>query len=65
MWYKQVLAQFGGGVNWPDENKGQESSNQKNDEPEIYNIEDVDNKPAGLYDELSSILEKMGKTLDE
>ena len=19
MWYKQILAQFGGGVNWPDE----------------------------------------------
>jgi len=65
MWYKQVLAQFGGGVNWPDENKGQESLNQKNDEPEIYNIVDVDSKPAGLYDELPSILEKMGKTLDE
>ena len=65
MWYKQVLAQFGGGVNWPDESMSQESSNQKNNEPEIYNIEDVDNKPAGLYDELAGILEKMGKNLDE
>jgi hypothetical protein len=60
MWYKQVLAQVGGGVNLAagDSVDSQESS-------EINKIKDVDNKPAGLYDELSSILEKMGKTLDE
>ena len=60
MWYKEVLAQFGGGVSWPGENSDQNSSH-----PEIDEIEGVDQKPAGLYDELSGILEKMGKTLDE
>ena len=60
MWYKQVLAQVGGGVNF--------SGEQISDSPdsfEIDKIRDVDNKPAGLYDELSGILEKMGKNLDE
>jgi hypothetical protein len=60
MWYKQVLAQVGGGVNF--------SGEQASDSPdsfEIDKIRDVDNKPAGLYDELSGILEKMGKNLDE
>jgi hypothetical protein len=65
MWYKQVLAQFGGGVNWPDEKPDQETSHQEYAEPEINKIEDVDNKPAGLYDELAGILEKMGKNLDD
>jgi hypothetical protein len=65
MWYKQVLAQFGGGVNWPDENPDQETSRQEYDEPEINKIMGIDEKPAGLYDELSGILEKMGKSLDE
>jgi len=60
MWYKQVLAQFGGGINFS-EKENVDSQN----EPEINKIKDVDNKPAGLYDELSGILEKMGKTLDE
>jgi hypothetical protein len=60
MWYKQVLAQFGGGVNFSEEEKV-DSKNVS----EIDKIRDVDNKPAGLYDELSGILEKMGKTLDE
>lgn len=60
MWYKQVLAQFGGGVNFSEEEKV-DSQNYS----EIDNIRDVDNEPAGLYDELSGILEKMGKTLDE
>ena len=60
MWYKQVLAQFGGGVSFSEKEKVDTQN-----EPEINNIKDVDNKPAGLYDELSSILEKMGKTLDE
>lgn len=65
MWYKQVLAQFGGGVNFPDERNDQENLSSQESEPEIYEIDSVDNKPAGLYSELSSILEKMGKTLDE
>ena len=60
MWYKQVLAQFGGGVNFSKEQKVDSQNNS-----EIDNIRDVDNEPAGLYDELSGILEKMGKTLDE
>ena len=60
MWYKQVLAQIGGGVNL----EGEEKFDSKNPS-EIDKIRDVDNEPAGLYDELSSILEKMGKTLDE
>jgi hypothetical protein len=60
MWYKQVLAQFGGGVNFSEEEKVDTQN-----EPEINKIKDVDNKPAGLYDELSGILEKMGKTIDE
>jgi hypothetical protein len=60
MWYKQVLAQVGGGVNMSGENSDNNSS-----QPEIDEIEGVDNKPAGLYDELAGILEKMGKSLDE
>jgi hypothetical protein len=60
MWYKQVLAQVGGGVNLAG---GDNIVSQV--ATEIDKIKDVDNKPAGLYDELSSILEKMGKTLDE
>lgn len=60
MWYKQVLAQFGGGINFSGQNIEDKSSS-----PEIDEIEIVNNKPAGLYNELSSILEKMGKTLDE
>jgi hypothetical protein len=60
MWYKQVLAQFGGGVNFSEEEKVDSQNNS-----EIDNIKDVDKEPAGLYDELSGILEKMGKTLDE
>lgn len=65
MWYKKVLAQFGGGVNWPDENTGQEYSQQESSEPEIDQVEDVDNEPAGLYDELAGILEKMDKTVHD
>ena len=64
MWYKQVLAQFGGGVNWPDENTSQENTYQQT-EPEIDEIKDVDSMPDGLYDELPGILEKMGITLKE
>jgi len=60
MWYKQVLAQFGGGVNF----SGDEKVNSQN-ASEIDNISDVDNKLVVLYDKLSGILEKMGKTLDE
>ena len=60
MWYKQVLAQIGGGVNL----EGVEKYDFKKPS-EIDKIRDVDNQPAGLYDELSGILEKMGKSLDE
>jgi hypothetical protein len=60
MWYKQVLAQVGGGVNMSGENSDNNSS-----QPEIDEIKGVDSKPAGLYDELAGILEKMGKSLDE
>ena len=60
MWYKQVLAQYGGGVNFSENNAKQYES-----EPKIDEIEGVDNKPSGLYDELSGIIEKMGKSLDE
>jgi hypothetical protein len=60
MWYKQVLAQVGGGVNLSGEN-----TDQSIPQPEINKIKGVDDKPAGLYDELSGILEKMGKNLDE
>jgi hypothetical protein len=60
MWYKQVLAQVGGGINFSGEQK-----NDSQEEFEIDKIRDVDDKPAGLYDELSGILEKMGKNLDE
>ena len=63
MWYKQVLAQFGGGVNWPDE-KPIDTLDSEN-HYKIDEIRDVDNEPAGLYDELAGILDKMGKTLDE
>jgi hypothetical protein len=65
MWYKQVLAHFGGGVISPDEKTDQEYFNQKTSEPEINKIKDVDNHPEGLYDELPGILEKMGKSLDD
>ena len=60
MWYKQVLAQVGGGVNLSGEN-----TDQSIPQPEINKIKGVDDKPAGLYDELAGILEKMGKNLDE
>jgi len=63
MWYKQVLAQIGGGVNLSGEkplDTIDSTSNSKIDE-----IHDVDNEPAGLYDELAGILDKMGKTLDQ
>ena len=60
MWYKQILAQVGGGVNLSGENTDQSTT-----QPEIDKIKDVDDKPAGLYDELAGILEKMGKNLDE
>lgn len=64
MWYKEVLAQLGGGLSWPDENMSKDSE-LSSPSFEIDKIRDVDSKPAGLYDELSGILEKMGKTLDE
>ena len=60
MWYKQVLAQVGGGVNFT----GTDNIDSENTF-EIDKIKDVDDKPVGLYDELAGILEKMGKTLDE
>ena len=64
MWYKQVLAQFGGGVDFSAETQAKDTLGNSSDF-EIDKIRDVDNKPAGLYDELAGILEKMGKTLDE
>ena len=60
MWYKQVLSQFGGGVNLSGQNNDQSTI-----QPKIDEIKAVDEKPAGLYDELAGILEKMGKNLDE
>jgi len=60
MWYKQVLAQFGGGVNWSGEEK-----NDSSPDTQIDNIRDVDDQPDDLYDELPGILEKMGKSLEE
>ena len=60
MWYKQVLAQYGGGIDWSGENSDQQAPHSEIDE-----IKGVDNKPAGLYDELAGILEKMGKNLDD
>jgi hypothetical protein len=59
MWYKQVLAQFGGGVDFSGEEKVNSQNASQN------NIGDVGNKLVGLYDELSGVLQKMGKTLDE
>jgi len=64
MWYKQVLAQFGGGVDFSGETQVKDSLDSSSDF-EIDKIRDVDNQPAGLYDELAGILEKMGKNLDE
>ena len=64
MWYKQVLAQFGGGVDFSGETQAKDSLDSSSDF-EIDKIRDVDNQPAGLYDELAGILEKMGKNLDE
>lgn len=60
MWYKQVLAQIGGGVDFSGEEKiNSQNASQNN------NISNVGNKLVGLYDELSGVLQKMGKTLDE
>jgi hypothetical protein len=64
MWYKQVLSQFGGGVISPGQDEPKDTINNSSDF-EIDKIRDVDNEPAGLYDELAGILEKMGKSLDE
>ena len=63
MWYKQVLAQIGGGVNLS-EDKPLDTIDSTS-KSKIDEIRDVDNEPAGLYDELAGILDKMGKTLDE
>ena len=63
MWYKQVLAQVGGGVSFSGEKPA--DSIDSNNHQKIDEVRDVDNEPAGLYDELAGILEKMGKTLDE
>ena len=58
MWYRKVLS-FGGGVDF--------TRNQTAEDPDsgINIVKDIDNHPQGLYDELSGILEKMGKNLDE
>lgn len=63
MWYKQVLAQIGGGVILPNQepvDRIDADNHQKIDE-----VRDVDKQPAGLYDELTGILKKMNKTLDD
>lgn len=60
MWYKQVLAQIGGGVDFSGEEKVNSQNASQNN-----NISNVGNKLVGLYDELSGVLQKMGKTLDE
>jgi hypothetical protein len=64
MWYKQVLSQFGGGVISPGQDEPKDTIDNSSDF-EIDKIRNVDNEPAGLYDELAGILEKMGKSLDE
>lgn len=61
MWYKKVLAQVAGQAILPNTNNQQTPTLQ----PKIDEVEGVDNKPAGLYDELAGILKKMGKTLDD
>ena len=64
MWYKQVLSQFVGGVISPGQDEPKDTIDNSSDF-EIDKIRNVDNEPAGLYDELAGILEKMGKSLDE
>ena len=58
MWYRKVVSQFGGGVDF---------SREESTEPyaEIDEVQDVDNQPMGLYDELAGILEKMDKSIHE
>ena len=58
MWYRKVISQFGGGVDF---------SQSASDEPEagIDVVEDVDQQPMGLYDELAGILEKMDKSIHD
>lgn len=58
MWYRKVVSQFGGGVDF---------SREESAEPyaEIDEVQDVDNQPMGLYDELAGILEKMDKSIHE
>lgn len=58
MWYRRVVSQIGGGVNF---------SQNSSDEPEagIDIVDDVDSQPMGLYDELAGILEKMDKSIHD
>jgi hypothetical protein len=63
MWYKQVLAQFGGGA--VQQTEQDETIAPGTTQSEIDKAKIVDDKPAGLYDELAGILEKMGKNLDD
>lgn len=58
MWYRKVISQFGGGVNF-----SQNSSD--NLEAGIDIVKDVDSQPMGLYDELAGILEKMDKSIHD
>jgi hypothetical protein len=49
MWYKQVLAQVGGGVNFSEEIEPKDTLDNPNNY-KIDEIREVDNEPAGLYD---------------
>ena len=58
MWYRKVISQYGGGVNF--------SQNSSNDtEAGIDIVDDIDSEPMGLYDELAGILEKMDKSIHD
>ena len=58
MWYRKVVSQFGGGVDF---------SQNTSDKPEagIDVVDDVDLEPMGLYDELAGILNKMDKSIHD
>lgn len=59
MWYRRVVSQFGGGVDFSKDNSAD------NPIAGIDVVDDVDNEPMGLYDELAGILEKMDKSIHE
>ena len=55
MWYKQVLAQVGGGVNFSEESSPKDTLDNLSGY-KIEEIRDVDSQPAGLYYEYACIL---------